>query len=251
MVCITFHHKARFTGQAELRHHRIQIGRLIVSAGGEQHFAAIFQIGLQLAQLVCKAIGRKVRCRVIDDEQFTIIRDGCREQIQRLQADVLCFQRIGQRGSGCLFAVVGRIVSVAFFSTGQLVDRRGDLLFTAEGHVGSTSGVVVRVIVLVQVCRVQHHAVFPADNDQAAGGDIFRTILRCKGRIEGRILPFPVQMAAFFTVVVQQLCDNGVLAAGLTQIINGDILIQTIHQLFGAVAQRVHFGGGKVELRIL
>ena len=139
---------------------------------------------------------------------------------------------------------------MTFCCGSQLVDGRADLLFAAKGHVGSAGGVVIGVIVLVKFGGVQHFAVLTADHDQTAGGCILCAVLRCKGRVKRRVLLLPVEVTALVGVVIQQLGDNGILAAGLTEIINGHILIQALHQLPGAVAQRVHFGGREVELGV-
>ena len=60
---IALHHKARLTRKAELCHHCIQIGRFGITAGGQQHLAAVFQIGLQLRDLIHKAVSCKIRKR--------------------------------------------------------------------------------------------------------------------------------------------------------------------------------------------
>ena len=93
---IALHHKARLTCKAELCHHCIQIGRFGIAAGGQQHLSAVFQIGLQLRDLIHKAVSCKIRSGVADDEQITVLRDGAGEQIQRLGIDILRLERLGQ-----------------------------------------------------------------------------------------------------------------------------------------------------------
>ena len=206
---------------------------------------------MQLADLVHKAVPcGKIGGGCVDDEQVAVLRDGTGEQIQRLGVDILGVQRIGQGVGQGLLAVVGGIVGMALPRCGKLIDGRGDLLFAAKGHAGRAGGVVVGIVVLVQVGGVQHGAVLPAGDDQTAGGNILRTVLGGKGGVQGGVLLFPAQMPALSGVVIQQLCDDGILAAGLAQIIDVHILFQPLHQCFGAVAQGVHFGLGEVELGI-
>jgi len=52
-------------------------------------------------------------------------------------------------------------------------------------------------------------------------------------------------------VAVQQLCDDGVLAARLGQIVDGDILRQGVGDVLGAVAEGVEPGFREVELGVL
>ena len=70
--------------------------RFGIAAGGQQHLAAVFQIGLQLRDLIHKAVSCKIRSGVADDEQITVLRDGAGEQIQRLGIDILRLERLGQ-----------------------------------------------------------------------------------------------------------------------------------------------------------
>ena len=146
--------------------------------------------------------------------------------------------------------MVGGIVGVALPRCGELIDGRGDLLFAAKSHAGRAGGVVVGIIVLVQVGGIQYGAVLPAGDNQAAGGNILCTVLGGKGGVQGGVFLLPAQVPALGGVVIQQLCDDGILAAGFAQIIDVHILFQSLHQRFGAVAQGVHFGLGEVKLGI-
>ena len=76
MACIALHHDARLAGKAELRHYGVQIRRIDKGTGHQQHFAAVFQIGLQLRDLVHKTVGGKIRSRRIDDQQPAVLWDG-------------------------------------------------------------------------------------------------------------------------------------------------------------------------------
>ena len=251
MAGIALHHDARLAGKAELRHYGVQIRRIDKGTGHQQHFAAVFQIGLQLRDLVHKAVGCKIRSGRIDDQQLAVLRDGACEQIQRLQVDILGFQRFGQRGSRGLLTVVGGVEGMAFCPGGQLVDGRTDLLFACKRHICRAGGVVIGVVVFVELSGVQHHAVLAADHDQAAGGYILCTVLGRKGRIEGGVFLFPVETAALIGIMIQQLAHNGVFAAGLAEVVDRHILIKALHQLSGAVAQSVHLGGRKIEFGVL
>ena len=206
---------------------------------------------MQLADLIHKAVPcGKIAGGRVDDKQIAVLRDGAREQIQRLGVDILGIQCIGQGVGQGLLAVVGGIVGVALPGCGKLINGRGDLLFAAKSHAGRAGGVVVGVVVLVQVGGIQYGAVLPAGDDQTAGGNILRTVLCGKGGVQGGVLLFPAQVPALGGVVIQQLCDDGILAAGFAEVIDVHILFQPLHQRFGAVAQGVHFGFGEVELGI-
>ena len=251
LAAVALHHHALCAGKAELRQHGIQLRGLGVDAAGQQQFTARRQIILQLADLIHKAVPcGKIVGGCVDDEQVAVLRNGAREQIQRLGVDILGVQCIGQGVGQGLLAVVGGIVGVALPSCGKLINGRGDLLFAAKGHAGRASGVVIGVVVLVQVGGIQHGAVLPAGDDQTATGNIPRTVLCGKGGVQGGVFLLPAQVSALGGVVIQQLCDDGILAAGLAEVIDVHIFFQPLHQRFGAVAQGVHFGLGEVELGI-
>ena len=251
LAAVSLHHHALCAGKAELRQHGIQLRGLGVDAAGQQQLAARRQIILQLADLIHKAVPcGKIAGGRVDDEQVAVLRNSACEQIQRLCVDILGVQRIGQGVGQGLLAVVGGIVGVALPGCGKLINGRGDLLFAAKSHAGRAGCVVVGIIVLVQVGGIQYGAVLPAGDNQTAGGNILCAILCGKGGVQGGVLLFPAQVPVLGGIVVQQLCDDGILAAGFTEVIDVYILFQPLHQRFGAVAQGVHFGLREVELRI-
>ena len=57
-------------------------------------------------------------------------------------------------------------------------------------------------------------------------------------------------MAVFCRVVIEQLGDDGVLTARLTEIIDGDILCQIPGDFLGTVTQGVESGFRKVKLGV-
>ena len=232
MAGVTFHHDARLPRQAELCHQGVQIGGLVVDVGGQQHLAALVQVVLQHGRLVHQSvIRRKIRRGCVDDQQAAVLRDLAGQQIQRLQGDVLGVQRLGEGAGQGLFPMVRGIVGHPGVAAGEFIDGGCDLLLAAKGHIGTAGGVIVGVVILVQIGGIQHHAVLPAGHDQASGGCIFGPVLRRKGGVKGRVLLLPMDMAAFGGVMVQQLRDDGIFAARLTQIINGHIPLQALCQL--------------------
>ena len=216
------------------------MGGTIIGIRQQQHAASVAQVAAQLAQLIHQtACAGKVLRRIVDDKQVTVLGDGLGEQVKCRDGQALAFQRIGQGGSQRLLAVVGGVVHMAALSAGQLVDGRGDPAFTVKGHVGRAGGGIIAVIVVVKLCGIQHLALFPADQDQPAGGQVLCAVLGRKGRVDCRIFQLPDDMAALGGVLVQQLGDDLVLIAGLGQIVNGHILRQIVGHLSGALAQGV------------
>lgn len=99
-----------------------------------------------------------------------------------------------------------------------------------KGHVGRAGGGIIAVIVVVKLCGIL--ALFPADQDQPAGGQILCAVLGRKqvGRLPDLSAPQVIWLA-LGGVFVQQLGDDLVLIAGLGQIINSHILRQVVGHL--------------------
>lgn len=154
MAGITFHHDSRLPRQAELCHQGVQIGGLVVDVGGQQHLAALVQVVLQHGHLVHQSvIRRKIRRGCVDDQQAAILRDLAGQQIQRLQGDVLGVQRLGEGAGQGLFPMVRGIVGHPGVAAGEFIDGGCDLLLATKGHIGTASGVIVGVVILVQIGR--------------------------------------------------------------------------------------------------
>ena len=157
------------------------------------------------------------------------------------------------RGLGDVYKslVVRRVVGVVRFAAGDAVDGSSELIFAAEGHAVAAGGVVVGVVIIVEVGRRQHGALLPRNEDQTAVFRRLHTVLGSEGRVDGGVFRLPLDVAALGGVAVQQLCDDGVLAARLGQIVDGDILRQGVGDVLGAVAEGVEPGFREVDLGVL
>ena len=252
MVGVPLHHKALGTGQAELRHQRVEVGGIIIGIGQQQHLATAAQIAAQQTHFVHKAARRgKILRGVVDDEQVAVLRDAAGEQIQRREGKVLAFQRIGQGVGQGLLAVVGGVVGVLLLPAGQAVDGRGDLVFACKGHAVGSGGVVVGVVVIVEVGCVQHNILVPGNEDHTAGRGLLCAVLGRKGRVDCRVLQLPRNVAAFGSVFIQQLGDDLIFIAGLAEVVDGHILRKLPCHLLGAVAEGIEPGLREVEFGVL
>ena len=147
--------------------------------------------------------------------------------------------------------MVRRVVGVELFAAGDTVDGSSELIFAAKGHAVAASGVVIGVVIIVEVGRRQHGALLPRDEDETAVLSRLHAVLGGEGRVDGGVFCLPLDVAALGGVAVQQLCDDGVLAARLGQIIDGDILRQGVGDVLGAVTEGVEPGLREVEHGVL
>ena len=252
MAAVPFHYESGRPGQAKLGHQGVKVRGGVIAVGGEHQMSAVFQVGAQGRHLIHEAARRRnVLLRVIDDEQVAVVRDGVRQQVEGADGEVLAFQRVGQGVGEALFTVVRRVVGVELFAAGDAVDGSGELIFAAKGHTVAAGGVVVGVVIIVEVGRRQHGALLPRDEDETAVLSRLHAVLGGEGRVDGGVFRFPLDVAALGGVAVQQLCDDGVLAARLGQIVDGDILRQGVGDVLGAVAEGVEPGFREVELGVL
>ena len=248
MVGIPFHNQTVHPEQSKRSHNRIQVGGAVVCVGGEQNLAAGGQIFLQHADFIHRALRTgEIAGGTVDDEKVAVLGNGAAQQVQLLRLDVLGLQGIHQGVRQGPFPVVGGVVGLAGFPAGQAVQRRGDLLFAVKAD---TIIVIVGVVVDVKVHRVQHIAASAGVQNQAAARDLLCPILRGKGGIQGGVLLFPVNVAAGSCVLVQQPGDDGIFAAGFTQIVDGYILGQALRHLDGSITQGVQAALRQVELGI-
>ena len=252
MAAVPLHHKARRPAQAELGHQGVEVWGGVVAVGGEHQASSAFQIGAEGRHLIHETARRcKVLLRSVDDEQVAVVRDGIRQQVEGADREVLALQGVDEGARQGLLAVVGGVVGMERLTAGDAVDGSGELVFASEGHAVAAGGVVVGVVVIVEVRCFQHDALLSRDEDEAAVLRRLNAILGCKGRVNSRVFPLPPDVAALGGVAVQQLCEDGVLAARLGQIIDVHILRKAPGDLLGAVAEGVKPRLRKVKLGVL
>ena len=214
---------------------QVRQGRFFLRAGEDQQLAAALHIVAQHCQLFVRDVagGR------IDKEGVAIL--GNLVYIQQREilnglivaAGQLVAEVIGQRD----FAVAAEQVDLRQFIRDHVVDGRGDLSLTVEALADRAGGVVAGRVHLIDVVVADVTALVAALDHQRVVHDRFIGVLLGEGRVDVRVFLDHRNEVGQILIAVQQLIQHGAFLPGLSDPVDGHVLVQVGRDHFGIRCQ--------------